>query len=106
MLSAVLMGMISWGMTGRILEPPAARRSSTPCNQFRLIRPWPGSLAKLTSRRVHAKQQQLKSVIGAEAHPDGHEAQRVGGLPDAVKEDGEVVVVVQSGYVHLQVGFS
>lgn len=27
--SAVLIGMISWGMTGRILEPPVKGREST-----------------------------------------------------------------------------
>ena len=30
-LSAVLIGMISWGMTGKILLPPAFSMSSTPC---------------------------------------------------------------------------
>ena len=27
------MGMMSWGMTGRILLPPAFNMSSTPCRQ-------------------------------------------------------------------------
>ena len=45
---------------------------------------------------------QLAYDASTRSHPDGHEAKGVCRLADAIKEDGQVVVVVQAGNVHLR----
>ena len=104
-LSAVFMGMMSCGMTGKILEPPAASRSSTPCPQacHRVCRH--KSCAAMNKGRqdlVLLWHGELCAQSGSLAsHPDCHEPQRVCRLSDAVEKYGQVVVVVQGCYVHL-----
>ena len=86
----VLIGMISCGMTGRILFPPAFSISSTPC------------ITAICSFRasVRALEGYFPYRVKV-AYLDGKEAVWVFLFTDAIEEDWKVVMVVKLVYLNL-----